>query len=93
MLIGEVSMVNDDEADNRFLDPIGRFPAIEVDVLPAHLPRADSPRYDRAGQSGLPGRRVPASGGSRRGDLFLQAGEARLALVREALDAGQHPLG
>lgn len=30
-LIGEVSMVNDDSADNRFLDPVGRFPAIEED--------------------------------------------------------------
>ena len=31
-LIGEVSMVNDDSADNRFLEPIGRFPDIEEDV-------------------------------------------------------------
>ena len=31
-LIGEVSMVNDDTADNRFHEPIGRFPAIEEDV-------------------------------------------------------------
>ena len=31
-LIGEVSMVNDDAADNRFLDPTGRFPEIEEDV-------------------------------------------------------------
>jgi len=31
-LIGEVSMVNDDAADNRFLDPVGRFPAIDEDV-------------------------------------------------------------
>ena len=28
----EVSMVNDDSADNRFLEPIGRFPDIEEDV-------------------------------------------------------------
>ena len=31
-LIGEVSMVNDDAADNRFWEPIGRFPQIEEDV-------------------------------------------------------------
>lgn len=31
-LIGEVSMVNDDSADNRFLEPVGRFPDIEEDV-------------------------------------------------------------
>ena len=30
-LIGEVSMVNDDAADNRFLDPVGRFPDIDED--------------------------------------------------------------
>lgn len=30
-LIGEVSMVNDDAADNRFLEPTGRFPEIEED--------------------------------------------------------------
>ena len=30
-LIGEVSMVNDDAADNCFLTPCGRFPAIEED--------------------------------------------------------------
>ncbi len=31
-LIGEVSMVNDDAADNRFYEPVGRFPAIDEDV-------------------------------------------------------------
>jgi D-lyxose ketol-isomerase len=36
-LIGEVSMVNDDATDNRFLEPIGRFPAIEEDVPPETL--------------------------------------------------------
>ena len=30
-LIGEVSMCNDDKADNRFEKPTGRFPAIEED--------------------------------------------------------------
>ena len=36
-LVGEVSLVNDDSADNRFLEAIGRFPAIEEDVEPLHL--------------------------------------------------------
>ena len=30
-LIGEVSMCNDDETDNRFKEPLGRFPTIEED--------------------------------------------------------------
>lgn len=34
VLVGEVSMVNDDEKDNRFIDPVGRFPAIEEDEPP-----------------------------------------------------------
>ena len=31
-LVGEVSSVNDDASDNRFLKPCGRFPAIEEDA-------------------------------------------------------------
>lgn len=31
VLLGEVSMCNDDEHDNRFYEPIGRFPNIEED--------------------------------------------------------------
>jgi hypothetical protein len=31
VLIGEVSLCNDDHNDNRFLEPIGRFPIIEED--------------------------------------------------------------
>lgn len=31
VLLGEVSMCNDDETDNRFYDSVGRFPAIEED--------------------------------------------------------------
>lgn len=31
VLLGEVSMCNDDENDNRFYEPIGRFPEIEED--------------------------------------------------------------
>ena len=37
VLIGEVSTVNDDETDNIFREPIGRFSAIEEDVPPTHL--------------------------------------------------------
>jgi len=37
VLIGEVSTVNDDETDNIFRDPIGRFAEIEEDVAPTHL--------------------------------------------------------
>ncbi|MBN2760215.1 MAG: D-lyxose/D-mannose family sugar isomerase [Rhodobacteraceae bacterium] len=37
VLIGEVSTVNDDETDNIFRDPIGRFARIEEDTAPTHL--------------------------------------------------------
>jgi D-lyxose ketol-isomerase len=37
VLIGEVSTVNDDETDNVFREPIGRFADIEEDVPPTHL--------------------------------------------------------
>lgn len=36
-LIGEVSMCNDDNMDNRFYEPIGRFPEIEEDEAPYRL--------------------------------------------------------
>jgi D-lyxose ketol-isomerase len=36
-MVGEVSMVNDDTKDNRFHEPIGRFPKIEEDEPPLHL--------------------------------------------------------
>lgn len=36
-MIGEVSTVNDDENDNRFLEPLGRYPHIDEDVAPTHL--------------------------------------------------------
>ena len=37
VLIGEVSTVNDDETDNIFREPIGRFAEIEEDEPPKHL--------------------------------------------------------
>ena len=35
--IGEVSTVNDEESDNIFREPIGRFAEIEEDEPPKHL--------------------------------------------------------
>jgi D-lyxose ketol-isomerase len=37
VLVGEVSMVNDDNTDNRFLGQVGRFPAIQEDERPLYL--------------------------------------------------------
>ena len=37
VLVGEVSTVNDDETDNVFREPIGRFATIEEDEPPLHL--------------------------------------------------------
>lgn len=37
VLIGEVSKCNDDNTDNRFLKPLGRFPTIEEDEPPYRL--------------------------------------------------------
>ncbi|MBT3320164.1 MAG: D-lyxose/D-mannose family sugar isomerase [Clostridia bacterium] len=37
VLVGEVSKVNDDFVDNRFLEKMGRFPKIEEDEEPLHL--------------------------------------------------------
>lgn len=45
VLVGEVSKVNDDNTDNRFYEPVGRFPAIEEDEAPLHLLVNDYERY------------------------------------------------
>ncbi len=45
VLIGEVSLVNDDNTDNRFYEPVGRFPEIEEDEPPLYLLCTDYPRY------------------------------------------------
>jgi len=45
VLVGEVSLVNDDERDNRFFEPLGRFPEIEEDEEPLHLLVTDYPKY------------------------------------------------
>jgi D-lyxose ketol-isomerase len=46
-LIGEVSLVNDDKTDNRFYEPVGRFPEIEEDEPPLHLLVNDYSKYYR----------------------------------------------
>ncbi len=48
VMVGEVSLVNDDHHDNCFYESVGRFPAIEEDVEPLHLLVGDYPRYYRA---------------------------------------------
>jgi D-lyxose ketol-isomerase len=45
VLIGEVSLVNDDANDNRFYDKIGRFPEIVEDEKPVHLLVNDYAKY------------------------------------------------
>lgn len=47
VLVGEVSSVNDDATDNRFYEPIGRFPAIEEDEPPLYLLVNDYEAYYR----------------------------------------------
>jgi D-lyxose ketol-isomerase len=49
VLVGEVSMVNDDRLDNRFYEPVGRFPSIDEDEPPLYLLVTDYPRYYRPG--------------------------------------------
>ena len=44
-LVGEVSRVNDDKTDNRFHEPVARFPDINEDEPPMHLLPSDYPRY------------------------------------------------
>jgi D-lyxose ketol-isomerase len=45
VLAGEVSSVNDDVGDNRFLEPVGRFPEIEEDEPPVRLLVSDYERW------------------------------------------------
>jgi D-lyxose ketol-isomerase len=44
VLVGEVSSLNDDKKDNRFLNKEGRFPQIDEDVPPLHLLVSDYPK-------------------------------------------------
>ncbi len=45
VLVGEVSLVNDDNTDNRFYEPVGRFPTIAEDEPPLYLLCTDYPKY------------------------------------------------
>ncbi len=45
VLVGEVSLVNDDRNDNRFHKTVGRFPVVEEDEQPLHLLVSDYPQY------------------------------------------------
>ena len=47
VLVGEVSRVNDDYSDNRFYEPVGRFPTIEEDDPPLYLLYDDYKKYYR----------------------------------------------
>jgi D-lyxose ketol-isomerase len=44
-LVGEVSLVNDDSADNRFYERVGRFAEIEEDEPPLYLLVSDYDQY------------------------------------------------
>ena len=47
VLVGEVSLVNDDASDNYFYDGVGRFPEIDEDEEPVHLLVSDYESYVR----------------------------------------------
>lgn len=49
VLIGEVSTVNDDDADNCFYEKVGRFPEIEEDEPPLYLLVNDYEKYYQRG--------------------------------------------
>ena len=51
VLVGEVSLVNDDRTDNRFFEPVGRFPKIEEDESPLYLLTEDVAKYYRFAKS------------------------------------------
>jgi D-lyxose ketol-isomerase len=51
VLVGEVSLVNDDRTDNRFHEPVGRFPQIEEDEPPLYPLVGDIVKYYRFAKS------------------------------------------
>lgn len=53
VLVGEVSSLNDDAADNRFLQLIGRFPIIDEDEPPLYLLCTDYKRFYAASDERL----------------------------------------
>lgn len=48
VFVGEISSVNDDHADNRFHESVGRFPEIEEDEAPFRLLVSDYDRWLRS---------------------------------------------
>jgi len=55
VLVGEVSVVNDDARDNCFYEPVGRFPVIEEDESPRYLLCTDYARWVRLAPPGEQG--------------------------------------
>ena len=47
VLVGEVARINDDYVDNRFLEPVGRFPEVDEDEPPLYLLYNDYKKYYR----------------------------------------------
>ena len=47
VLVGEVSVVNDDNVDNRFYESVGRFPEVEEDQPPLYYLTSDYQKYLR----------------------------------------------
>ena len=45
VLVGEVSQVNDDHADNRFFETLGRFPSVDEDQAPWRLLVSDYAKW------------------------------------------------
>ena len=45
VLVGDVSVANDDASDNLFYEPSGRFPVIVEDENPVHLLVSDYLKY------------------------------------------------
>lgn len=60
VLIGEVSTVNDDETDNIFREPIGRFANVEEDEAPTHWLVSDYPALSGRSGRGMQGGRLMA---------------------------------
>lgn len=50
VMIIEVSLINDDKTDNKFLEPISRFPEIEEDEPPLYLLCNDYLKYFKPGK-------------------------------------------
>jgi len=45
VLVGEVSVVNDDNVDNHFYEPVGRFPEVEEDQPPLYYLTSDYQKH------------------------------------------------